>query len=248
MKPNIVMFFPDQLRRDALGCYGNTVCKTPNLDRLALEGVKFENAFNTSPTCSPSRASLLTGLYPHNHGVMINTHIAPAWSQGLSPETQTFSSIMDKSGYKMNYIGKWHVNEKFGPDKFGFKRPKPSASLLKRPRGPNRPVPGTETIIDLPGGSHLIAATSTLPKESYETWLMADFGIEVIRRCAKDKKPFFLRMDMSPPHFANVVPEPYASMYDPDKIPPWPSFDENFSEKPACHLRKHKNWNLQDKD
>ena len=87
MAPNIVLFMTDQLRRDALGCYGNKICKTPNLDRLAAEGTQFDQAYTVSPVCSPSRASLMSGLYPHNHGVMINTHIAPAWSRGLSTDT-----------------------------------------------------------------------------------------------------------------------------------------------------------------
>ena len=98
-QPNIVLFMTDQLRRDALGCYGNTICKTPNLDALAEQGVCFENAFTTSPVCSPSRASLMTGLYPHNNGVMINTHIAPAWNRGLSTSMQTFSAILKQAGY-----------------------------------------------------------------------------------------------------------------------------------------------------
>ena len=87
MPPNIVLFMTDQLRRDALGCYGNEICKTPNLDRLAAEGTQFDQAYTVSPVCSPSRASLMSGLYPHNHGVMINTHIAPAWCRGLSLDT-----------------------------------------------------------------------------------------------------------------------------------------------------------------
>ena len=59
-QPNIVLFFTDQLRADALGCYGNQICKTPNIDRLATQGVIFNNAYTTSPVCSPSRASLMT--------------------------------------------------------------------------------------------------------------------------------------------------------------------------------------------
>ncbi len=66
-QPNIVLFMTDQLRRDALGCYGNEICKTPNLDAMAEQGVCFENAFTVSPVCSPSRASSMTGLYPHNN-------------------------------------------------------------------------------------------------------------------------------------------------------------------------------------
>ena len=70
----------------------------------------------------------------------------------------------------------------------------------------------------------------------------------MLRERAGGDKPFFLRIDATAPHFANIVPEPYASMYDPGSIPPWPNFDESFEGKPAAHLRKHREWNLQDKD
>ena len=72
MAPNIVLFLTDQLRRDSLGCYGNEICRTPHIDRLAREGVQFDQAYTTSPVCSPARASLLSGLYPHNHLSLIH--------------------------------------------------------------------------------------------------------------------------------------------------------------------------------
>ena len=111
MAPNIVLFMTDQLRRDALGCYGNEICKTPNLVRLAAEGTRFDQAYTVSPVCSPSRTSLMSGLYPHNHGVMINTHIAPTWCRGLSTETPTFSGQLKEAGYVLDYAGKWHVHQ-----------------------------------------------------------------------------------------------------------------------------------------
>lgn len=88
----------DQLRRDALGCYGNEICKTPNLDRLAAEGTRF--------------------LQAYTHGVMINTHIAPAWCRGLSTDTPTFSDRLRKAGSVLDYAGKWHVHEDLGPEGF----------------------------------------------------------------------------------------------------------------------------------
>ena len=63
-RPNIILFMTDQLRQDALGCYGNEICKAPHLDHLAGEGTVFDSAYTTSPVCSPARASLLTGRYP----------------------------------------------------------------------------------------------------------------------------------------------------------------------------------------
>ena len=240
MPPNVVMFVADQLRCDALSCYGNAVCRTPNLDALAAGGVRFDRAYATSPVCSPSRASLLSGLYPHNHGVMVNTHIAPAFSRGLSPETATFSRLLRDAGYALDYVGKWHVHADLGPGDFGFER-------HVTPRVGHGAVPGTEIYIDFPGGRQLVSAMSKLPREQCEVWRYAQAGVELIRERAAAGRPFFLRIDTNQPHFANVVPEPYATMYAPEAIPPWPNFEETFDGKPAGHLRKHREWNLQDK-
>src|SRR5438093_12442788 len=73
-RPNIVFILMDDLRWDELGCVGHPFLKTPHIDRLAREGALFKNAFATTPLCSPSRASFLTGLYPHTHGVRDNTN------------------------------------------------------------------------------------------------------------------------------------------------------------------------------
>ena len=240
MPPNIVMFVADQLRCDALSCYGNAVCRTPNLDALAAEGVRFDRAYATSPVCSPSRASLLSGLYPHNHGVMLNTHIAPAFSRGLPPETPTFSRLLKEAGYALDYVGKWHVNADFGPTDFGFDR-----HVI--PRVSHETVPGTEIAIDFPAGSVRISGVHGLPKDQCEVWRYVQAGIDLLRERAAAARPFFLRIDTNQPHFANIVPEPYASMYDPAGIPPWPNFEETFEGKPAGHLRKHQQWHLEDK-
>ncbi len=241
MAPNIVLFLTDQLRRDALGCYGNPICKTPNLDKLAEEGIRFDQAYTNSPVCSPARASLMTGMYPHNHGVMINTHIKPAWTRGLSTDSVTFSSLLREAGYELDYAGKWHVHQELGPEEYGFSR-----HVFERT--PNEVVPRTESIIEFPGGNVTAAATSSMPEEANRSWVVADQGISMMRERSKGDKPFFLRIDTTAPHFSNIIPEPYASMYDPASIPPWPNFDEKFEGKPSAHLRKHQEWNLQGKD
>ncbi|MDP6042552.1 MAG: sulfatase-like hydrolase/transferase, partial [Candidatus Latescibacteria bacterium] len=242
MASNIILFLTDQLRRDALGCYGNEICQTPHLDQLAQEGVRFDQAYTTSPVCSPARASLMTGLYPHNHGVMINTHIAPAWTQGLTTDVPTFSCLLKDAGYVLDYAGKWHVHQDHGPEDFGFDRHVATGG------GRGEIVPGSELTVEFPGSPFVVAGTSALPKEEYKTWKVTDDGISMLKERAEGDEPFFLRIDATAPHFANVVPEPYASMYDPETIPPWPNFDESFEGKPAAHLRKHREWNLQDKD
>ena len=240
-RPNIVLLLADQLRRDALGCYGNTVCRTPNIDRLAAESMRFDQAYTTSPVCSPSRASLLTGLYPHNHGVMLNTHIKPAWCLGLTADVPTFSRILKDQGYALDYVGKWHVNAYHGPQVFGFDR-----HIISEHRNSTRS--GTEIYVDFPGHPFCVAATSVMPKEQERTSCLFEKGIELLRQRAKESEPFFLRIDTPAPHFPNIIPEPYASMYDPDQIPPWPNFEESFDGKPAAQLRKHEEWHLQNKD
>src|SRR5215831_10943738 len=84
-RPNIVFVLVDDLRWDALGCAGHPFVKTPNIDRIAREGVLFRNFFITTPLCSPSRASFLTGQYVHTHGIRDNTNRGPA-----SHKLQTF--------------------------------------------------------------------------------------------------------------------------------------------------------------
>ncbi|MFH1082228.1 MAG: sulfatase [Pseudomonadota bacterium] len=101
-RPNIIFILTDDHRWDALGKMNHPVVKTPNLDRLCNEGVRFENAFVTTSLCSPSRASFLTGQYAHTHGVQNN--LTP-WRN----ENVTFLEILNKAGYDTSFIGKWHM-------------------------------------------------------------------------------------------------------------------------------------------
>ena len=251
-QPNIVFFMTDQLRRDALGCYGNLLCQTPNLDRLAADGVRFDQAYTVSPVCSPARASLLTGLYPHNHRVMVNTHIAPALGPGLSPELPTFGTLLRNAGYELDYVGKWHVHQSLTPQDFGFARAE-AGSLgfegTQRLQGKTEIVPGSEINVDFANGRpQVIAGVNGAAEE--ETWLAqrTRVGIEMIRDRATRARPFMVRIDMPEPHFACLPVEPYASMYNPADIPPWDNFGDTFEGKPPGHRRKLLEWNLQDKD
>jgi N-acetylglucosamine-6-sulfatase len=101
-KPNIVFILTDDHRADFMSCAGHPVVKTPNLDRLASEGMLFSNAFVTSALCSPSRASFLTGLYAHTHGVQNN--LTP-WRD----ESVTFLELFKQAGYDTAFLGKWHM-------------------------------------------------------------------------------------------------------------------------------------------
>lgn len=106
--PNIVLLLVDDLRWDTLGHVGYPV-RTPGIDLLAAEGVRFENAFVTTSICSPSRASFLTGVYPHVHGVTGN-----ATDPNVS-KVPFLNRLLEKRGYRTGLIGKWHIGSEFNP-------------------------------------------------------------------------------------------------------------------------------------
>jgi N-acetylglucosamine-6-sulfatase len=101
-QPNILFILSDDHRWDFLGCVGHPFVETPNLDRLAEEGILFSNAFVTTSLCTPSRASFLTGQYAHRHGVRNN--LTP-WRD----DNVTFLELLKKAGYDTAFIGKWHM-------------------------------------------------------------------------------------------------------------------------------------------
>jgi len=115
-RPNIVFILIDDLRWDELGIAGHPFIKTPNIDRIGKEGALFRNAFMTTPLCSPSRASFLTGQYAHTHGITDNVDRSAA-----SHNLATFPLLLHQSGYETAFIGKWHMGNDDKP-RPGFDR------------------------------------------------------------------------------------------------------------------------------
>jgi arylsulfatase A-like enzyme len=113
--PNVLIIMCDQLNAGVLGCYGGPV-PTPHLDRLAAGGVLFEDAVCPLPVCSPSRASFITGKYPHQHGITHNVSRidypaigGPASEEGIKSEDVTTESLLHAAGYRTHHYGKWHL-------------------------------------------------------------------------------------------------------------------------------------------
>jgi N-acetylglucosamine-6-sulfatase len=104
IRPNIVVVLVDDLRWDDIGCAGHPFVRTPHIDRIAREGVRFRNAFCTTPLCSPVRACLLTGRHTHHHGILDNINRSEQ-----SHRLKTFPQELQRSGYTTAYVGKWHM-------------------------------------------------------------------------------------------------------------------------------------------
>ncbi|MFN2420409.1 MAG: sulfatase [Gemmatimonadota bacterium] len=111
--PNILFIMTDDQRQDAMSAYGNMILKTPSMDRIAAEGIRFTEAFVTNSLCAPSRASILTGLYSHAHGVITNGDGPQFYNgPGLREDQPTFVQQLHGVGYHTGLVGKWHLKSK----------------------------------------------------------------------------------------------------------------------------------------
>jgi N-acetylglucosamine-6-sulfatase len=165
-RPNIVFILVDDLRWDELGCAGHPFVKTPNIDRIAGDGARFRNAFMTTPLCSPSRASFLTGQYAHTHGITDNVNRSAA-----SHQLVTFPLLLHQSGYETAFIGKWHM----GND--------------------DTPRPGFDRWVSFKGqGTYLDPEINEDGKDvksgGYITDLLTGYAVEFIKR--RHDKPFLV--------------------------------------------------------
>ena len=123
-KPNILVILSDQLRRDILSIYGDPNISTPNIDRLANEGVRFQNACSSYPICVPFRFTFITGEYAH-------TRFVPAIEWRMSPSELTLADEFNEEGYHTIYVGKWHL---YGGHSHLPKHPARKANLTPVPR------------------------------------------------------------------------------------------------------------------
>ncbi len=228
-KPNILIFFTDQQSCWSISTLGATDIHTPNIDRIGDEGAVFENFYTPTAVCTPSRGSFLTGLYSFQHKAVRNNEV-------LSTDATTFAEILRDSGYKTGYAGKWHLN---GDAKPGWIKPDESRGFDDCQFMFNR---GHWKKIEVIDGEPQVSAYSdsfnqkhdndTIGDEkTYTTDFLCDRAIEFINDTVDDQ-PFLYMVNIPDPHTPFCVREPYASMYDPEKLslpeayykscPPWP--------------------------
>jgi arylsulfatase A-like enzyme len=211
-RPNILILYPDQLRADAIGCAGNPCIKTPNIDRLSYEGVYFERAYNAYPLCCPFRASLLTGKYPHSHGLHANHHPVPL-------DQDFLAEILQDAGYRTGYIGKWHLD---GGPKHSYIPPGPRRMGFERFIGFNR---GHEYF----GSIYYRDSEQPLTSKRYEPDFQTDHLLEFLEDCGSDPqdRPFFAEICYSPPHPPLEAPPHYLNLYSPDEVPIRPNVPDD---------------------
>lgn len=234
-RPNIVMIVTDQERYDVVGANGSAVCRTPHLDELASSGTRFTQAFTPAALCSPSRASMLTGLLPHSHGILNNTHGPDALRRDLDREITTFPELLAKDGYRCGFVGKWHAGWEEGPTERGFHdsfAQRYDVDQAEQDRSLLNPITARFQHDEM-----TIAGIDTRPIEETEAFRETSRAIELLQSYATTDSPFLLRIDYEGPHHPYMPPEPYASMYDPVSIAPWPNFEDELTTKPHAQFR-----------
>lgn len=245
-QPNILLLLSDQERYDVTNS-GDPDVDTPNLDSLRHEGMYFTHAFTPISICTSARGSLLSGLYPHNHGMINNCHGSDALQENFPTEIPTFGHILSNKGYKNTYVGKWHVGQTQTPSDFGFQylgggdgqheAEDQSFRQYQQEIGVDHDEIQLEETIYTDQGTDptLIAGKTPIPMEATRTYYLAEKTITRLENCDNEDGPLFHRTDFVGPHHPYVVPEPYASMYDPSEISQWPNFKETFADKPEVH-------------
>ena len=235
-RPNILLIHADQHRADCIGVNGHPFIQTPNLDRLAAEGANFTRAYTPIPLCTPARTSLLTGQWATQHGVIANPGTEA--ERRLAEGTPTFSQSLRNSGYFLGYVGKWGVDSQRAPTHFGF-----NLYVSERDYTRQRQTMG---LPPKPGRNGWFGEVDEAiqPEQSQLAW-GADMTIQLLKHAADQDRPFFLRWDPSEPHLPNVVPEPYATMYPPPQIPPWPNFADPLAGKPYIQQQQRRTWGIE---
>ncbi|SDC00954.1 sulfatase-like hydrolase/transferase [Natrinema hispanicum] len=232
-RPNILLVLTDQERYD-VSAPGDPQVETPGSDWLSDRGVRFEQAFTPISICSSARASLLTGRFPHRHGMLNNCHEPDALQPNLPTDLPTFSEELANNGYNLSYIGKWHVGRDQTPEDFGFSylggsdKHHDDLDAAFREYRKERGVPLGEPYLedqiytgedprDASEGT-LVAATAPIDVEDTRAWFIAQRTIERIKEYANGSRytPFFHRTDFYGPHHPYVVPD---AKPDPDTVP-----------------------------
>lgn len=241
----------DQQALHTLSCYGAPVARSPNIDALAAEGVRFTRACTPCALCTPARASLLTGLYPHGHGVLFNTGVYSRFDEVACGQGLTlFPSRLAAAGYQLGHQGKWHAGltptateagfEGFSLRDYGGIRFDETFHRYLDERNLARPVPHFEFVAE--GGDPAKSGGNTSgwsegDIRSAPCHFITDLVLDQLDDFGGSEQPFFLGCHYWEPHAPYLPTEDFKDLYDPAEIVEWASFQEKSGARSAWHRR-----------
>jgi len=222
-RPNILFIMSDDHAAHALGCYDSKINETPNLDRLANEGMRFTNCFCTNGICGPSRAVILTGKYSHINGFVDNNHRHSRFDN----RQQNVAKLLRKAGYETAMIGKWHLRCK--PTGFDYWQILPGQGAYYDPE--------------------MNEMGNKRKHKGYTTDLITDITLDFLKNKRDPEKPFFVMYHHKAPH-RNWQPGPkHKTLYDDRDIPEPATFNDDHSgQGTAANVQTLSMKDLQPKD
>ena len=258
MPRNALFLMTDQHRLDTLGCYGNPLGLTPNLDALASEGTRFDNCFTPTAICTPARASLLTGWAPFRHKLLANYERNVGYLEDLSDDQFTFAGALAERGYNLGLLGKWHGGVRRSAADYGFQGPQlpgwhnpvdhPDYLAYLEERGLPPYAIRDERRGTAPNGNpgNLLAARLQQPVEATFEHYLTTRAIEMLERFAaerdRDGAPFFLATHVFGPHLPYLLPDAYFDLVDPEQVALPDSVQETFAGKPPVQRNYSDHW------
>ncbi|MCM8823025.1 MAG: sulfatase [Candidatus Omnitrophica bacterium] len=211
--PNVVFVFADQMRGQATGYAGDPNAITPNLDKLAAESIVFTNAVAGCPVCSPYRASLVTGQYPHTHGIFLN-------DLHLQHKAVSIADAFDSAGYNTGWIGKWHID---GHGRTRFTPPERRQGF--------KFWRAVECCHDYNHSVYYADTDRKLYWNGYDAIAQAQEAKRYIENY-QDSKPFALFVSWGPPHDPyDEAPEQFKKLFSPEKLVLRKNVQADFEEK-----------------
>lgn len=219
MNKQVIFIMTDTTCKEMLGCYGNKNMRTPNLDALAAEGIRYENAYTCQPVCGPARSAIFTGLFPHSNGMTAN-------GLALGSNVKTIGQRLTDCGIHCGYIGKWHLD---GGDYFG---------VGSCPQGWD-----ADYWYDMKNYLDELSPDERIRSRQSEEAFAPGFSEEFTyaHRCTEralrfleqySEEDFFLTISYDEPHAPSLCPPPYNSMYADFKFEHSPKFQDDLTDKP----------------
>ncbi len=250
-RPNLLLLLTDQQRADTLA--PGSLCQAPNLSRLAARGTRFENCYAPNPICAPVRASLFTGLLPHNHGMVDNPHTVDSYRANLVDGLPFWTRQLQAAGYQNAYFGKWHVDRSLRLENFGFAEYDTEEGDYAGYRAYRKqlglaeksPAPRDTVQITQKGYKPFILSgvIDEEPEATLEHYIYSR-GIQFIEQQAEqsNSRPWMLTLSTLAPHDPYLPPRRVFERYDPASIPQPASFNDDLRSRPEIYRRIQQTW------
>lgn len=254
-RPNVLIFMTDQQRGSTVYPYCEAVM--PNVEKFAKQSTVFAKTYTVAPHCCPSRASLLTGLYPSQHGVWNNVNVGNALRRGLYDHVTTFSEYFQRAGYRTYYSGKWHVSHYEGPCDRGFDVNTDTRVYSGKDSNEAPFVQEWNQYMDYQ--EQKVRGEGQIIRRGYKTYthygvsegqnrddIIAEEGIHILRnrksvdaehQINKEDAPWLQIVSVNDPHDAYVVNQKYLNKYDIDGIRLSENACDDMKDKPALYRK-----------